>query len=448
MNRTILYSGTFLITFSLNAAFAASVDNNQPNKPSISTVGLALMGGVAEPIQVKKSTVPADKAAADKAAADKAAADKAAADKAAADKAAADKAAADKAAADKAAATKTSLRANWLPQPKLTLTGEGSTDLSKTDKMPLATDQRDYPFDKPFDAHDETTDDNRKNAVKDEVGDILEPAEIGTVQEKKLDAQGAIAYPGYAGEKLPSAKRKDITFFTDKIAPTNIKLAQNVPSAIVFLDKKGTPWPIESIAYDPRVYSVNGQGCGQDSPAQAINDERPTNLSITVCHFWTWGTFTVKLENISIPLAFVAKSGKKGDVEDYVDVPIIIHIGDANSPAKDKNVITAGKNETSKRTLPLKKTEQSVEPVETVYQSFLLGEAPTAATKIATSDENTSAWIWRGQLYFRTKYQIFAPNYELVANNADATVYKFARSTSRIFGTDGYGREHIVMVGN
>ena len=349
---------------------------------------------------------------------------------------------------------------NWQPQPKLALTDENKNS-AKKNNWPFASkvtahendlaSQRDYPFEKPLDTRDEKVDDDRKNAVKDGVKDILEPAEIGTVQKKKLDAQGAIAFPGYAGERLPAAKRKDINFSANNIAPTNITLAQNVPSAVVFLDKKGTPWPIESIAYDPRVYSVNGQGCGQDSPAQAINDNRPTNLSITVCNFWTWGTFTVKLENISIPLAFVAESGKKGDDEGFVDVPIVIHITDGVSPSKEKNVVTGNNGSEPVKKSPLKikkagKIEQ--EPVETAYQSFLTGEAPQQATKVATSDSNTAAWIWQGQLYFVTKYQVLAPNYELVANNTDGTVYKFARSTSRIFGTDGYGREHVVMIGN
>ena len=455
MNKKIIYIGTLLTT--LNAALAASAANP-----------LVFIGGVPVPIPTK--TAPADtaqNAEADKKDAPADTAQKAEADKKDAPADTAQKAEADKKDAPADTAQKANEKApkmnslppiNWQPQPKLALTDENKNSAKKTD-WPFASkvtahendlaSQRDYPFEKPLDTRDEKVDDDRKNAVKDGVKDILEPAEIGTVQKKKLDAQGAIAFPGYAGERLPAAKRKDINFSANNIAPTNITLAQNVPSAVVFLDKKGTPWPIESIAYDPRVYSVNGQGCGQDSPAQAINDNRPTNLSITVCNFWTWGTFTVKLENISIPLAFVAESGKKGDDEGFVDVPIVIHITDGVSPSKEKNVVTGKNGSEPVKKSPLKKAGKiEQEPVETAYQSFLTGEAPQQATKVATSDSNTAAWIWQGQLYFLTKYQVLAPNYELVANNADGTVYKFARSTSRIFGTDGYGREHVVMIGN
>ena len=517
MNKQIIYIGTLLTTLNL-AALAANAENsdNTGKQNKLSPVGVALMGGVADPIPIKnvpetdeknatdqatgvhkkeapKKKVDADKKdspvntaqkvdadkkdspvnTAQKADADKKDSPANTAQKADADKKDSPANTAQKADADKKdSPANTAQKApkmnslppiNWQPQTKVALREENenreeNVDSVKKTNWPLTSkvtehekylaSQRDYPFEKPLDTRDEKVDGDRRNAVKDGVSDILEPAEIGTVQKKKLDAQGAIAFPGYAGERLPAAKRKDINFSANNIAPTNITLAQNVPSAIVFLDKKGTPWPIESIAYDPRVYSVNGQGCGQDSPAQAINDNRPTNLSITVCNFWTWGTFTVKLENISIPLAFVAESGKKGDDEGFVDVPIVIHITDGNSPSKEKNIVTGNSSEPAKKS-SLKKTGKiEQEPIESAYQSFLTGEAPQQATKIATSDNSTAAWIWQGQLYFVTKYQVLAPNYELVANNSDGTVYKFARSTSRIFSTDRYGKEHVVMIGN
>lgn len=298
-------------------------------------------------------------------------------------------------------------------------------------------DQPNYPFQGPKKLPDADLDKLREGVVKENLGTMLGPGEIGAVNNQKLDAQGASAYPGYAGQTLPSARRRDITYIQGpQQGPEELWLAQNIPAPVSFQDQYGNPWPIVSIAYDPRVYSVNGQGCGANNAPAAISEERPTFLTVTPCKFWTWGSFSVQLQGINTPMVFVAGSGADQSKK-FIDVPVLVHV-EGLSPTGKRPKIASGKPRIHK-------------PVETgpdsAYQAFLNGTPPNGAVRLDTNDGNASAWLFQGSLYLVAPYKVITPHYEAIASGNNKNIFVFGRATSRVLASAADGSERIISIG-
>lgn len=299
-------------------------------------------------------------------------------------------------------------------------------------------DQPAYPFGPPSKLPDADLDKIREGVLKENIGTMLNPGEIGAVQNRKLDAQGAAAYPGYAGQALPSARRLDIGYRRGpEQGPQDLWLAQNVPSPISFEDTYGNPWPIVSIAYDPRIYSVNGQGCGQNTEPKMVSEDRPTFITVSPCKFWTWGTFTVQLQGINVPVVFVAGSGNL-ESRKYVDVPVVVHV-DGLSPTGKPPRKYRGK-------APPRKQPES--GPSSAYQAFLNGTPPSGAMRVGTSDGSSTAWLYEGSLYLVAPYRVITPAYEAIASANNNNVFRFHRATSRVLAAASDGSERVISIGN
>lgn len=297
--------------------------------------------------------------------------------------------------------------------------------------------QPDYPFSGPKDLPDPDLEKLREGVVKENLGTMLGPGDIGAVNNQKLDAQGANAYPGYAGASLPSARRRDISYVKGpQQGPEELWLAQNIPSPISFQDQYGNPWPIASIAYDPRIYSVNGQGCGANNAPAAVSDDRPTFIMVTPCKFWTWGSFSVQLQGINTPVVFVAGSGAD-EKRRFIDVPVLVHV--------------EGLSPTGKKPKPVAQAKRPHKPAETgpssAYQAFLSGTPPQGATRMSTSDGNADAWLYQGSLYLVAPYKVITPDYEAIASGNNRNIFRFGAATSRVLASAADGSERVISIG-
>ena len=302
--------------------------------------------------------------------------------------------------------------------------------------------QPSYPFKGPKVVNDEKLDELREGVVRENLGVMLGPGDIGAVNNQKLDAQGATAYPGYAGKALPSARRRDINYVRGpQQGSEELWLAQNIPSPISFQDQHGNPWPIVSIAYDQRIYSVNGQGCGADTATPAASEDRPTFITVTPCKFWTWGSFSVQLQGINTPIVFVAGSGAD-DNKRFIDVPVLVHV-EGLSPTGTRPRVAKGGN-ARPRPRPTARVESGP---DSAYQAFLNGSPPPGAARIETNDPNAVAWLWQGSMYLVAPYRVITPDYEAIASGNNKNIFRFGRSTSRVLASAADGTERVISIG-
>lgn len=297
--------------------------------------------------------------------------------------------------------------------------------------------QPEYPFGGPKSLPDPDLEKLREGVVKENLGTMLGPGDIGAVNNQKLDAQGATAYPGYAGSALPSARRRDIVYVQGpQQGPEELWLAQNIPSPISFQDQYGNPWPIASIAFDPRIYSVNGQGCGANNAPAPLSDDRPTFITVTPCKFWTWGSFSVQLQDINTPVVFVAGSGND-ESKKFIDVPVLVHV--------------QGLSPTGKKPKPVARTKRPSKPSESgpdsAYQAFLNGTPPSGATRMSTSDGSATAWLYQGSLYLVAPYKVITPDYEAIASGNNKNIFRFGAATSRVLASAADGSERVISIG-
>lgn len=312
-----------------------------------------------------------------------------------------------------------------------------------------AVPQPAYPFDPPKPAQPSPLDELRGGVLEENLGLLLRPDDIGAINNHKLDAQGASTYPGYAGKALPSARRRDIRYAQGpQQGPENLWLAQNIPSPVSFQDQYGNPWPIVSIAYDARYYSVNGKGCGggsQNGGEEPTTNagERPTFLLVTPCRFWTWGSFTVQLQGLNTPIVFVAGSGTD-DQKPFVDVPVLVHVEGLSPTAKGPKA-AKGK----KRSKAYVARAPQVDPgPDSAYQAFLNGTPPRGAMQVGTSDPNAAAWLWQGSMYLVAPYSVVTPDYEATARGNNKNIFRFGRSTARVLASAEDGSERVISIGN
>ncbi len=183
----------------------------------------------------------------------------------------------------------------------------------------------------------------RKRMLGSTQGMILKPGEIQDVRRAVPGRAGCRQLPGRNG-RMPRPEPRLITVTQEisRAAPETLHLAYGVVSPITFVDAKGAPWPIASVAYDPRLFAQDGTGCGQDTamgatqvPAAAGAD-RPTSINLMPCRYDTWGNILIRLENVAYPIPLMVLSGQS----ETVDIPITVRVA-GTSPLTPVKVVTA-----------------------------------------------------------------------------------------------------------
>ncbi len=287
----------------------------------------------------------------------------------------------------------------------------------------------------------------RKRMLGNSQGLILKPGEIQEVRRAVQDAQGAGNFPGRDGRMpRPEPRLLTVTQEVSRAAPETLHLAYGVVSPITFVDAKGAPWPIASVAYDPRLFAQDGTGCGQDTamgatqvPAPAGSD-RPTSINLMPCRYDTWGNILIRLENVSYPIPLMILSGQS----ETVDIPVTVRVA-GTSPLTPIKVVTASAAPVRKGGPP--GPRRGGGPIDTteLLHLFGAGTPPAGAQKLAATG-GAQAWIYRERMYVRVQGDLVSPQPVASADVGGFRVYEFLRPASRLVAERGDGAETAISV--
>ncbi|WP_082171540.1 DotH/IcmK family type IV secretion protein [Methylobacterium indicum] len=287
----------------------------------------------------------------------------------------------------------------------------------------------------------------RKRMLGNTQGMILKPGEIQDVRRAVQDAQGAGNFPGRDGRMpRPEPRLLTVTQEVSRSAPETLHLAYGVVSPITFVDGKGAPWPIASVAYDPRLFAQDGTGCGQDTtlgaaqvPA-ATGADRPTSINLMPCRYDTWGNILIRLENVPYPIPLMVLSGQS----ETVDIPVTVRVA-GTSPLTPPKVVTAS--------APVRKAgppgpPRGAGPIDTtaLLHLFGAGTPPTSAQKLVATG-GAQAWLYRERMYVRVQGDLVSPQPVASADAASGyRVYEFLRPASRLVAERGDGAETAITI--
>jgi intracellular multiplication protein IcmK len=288
----------------------------------------------------------------------------------------------------------------------------------------------------------------RKRMLGNTQGMILKPGEIQDVRRAVQDAQGAGNFPGRDGRMpRPEPRLLTVTQEVSRSAPETLHLAYGVVSPITFVDGKGAPWPIASVAYDPRLFAQDGTGCGQDTtlgaaqvPA-ATGADRPTSINLMPCRYDTWANILIRLEAVPYPIPLMVLSGQS----ETVDIPVTVRVA-GTSPLTPVKVVTASAAPVRKAGPP--GPPRGAGPIDTtaLLHLFGAGTPPTGAQKLVATG-GAQAWLYRERMYVRVQGDLVSP--QPVAS-ADAAlgyrVYEFLRPASRLVAERGDGAETAITI--
>ena len=281
---------------------------------------------------------------------------------------------------------------------------------------------------------------------------ILTPGNIGAIRDRVIDAQGASTYPGYSDEPPPAPRARVVTFAGEiaRLPPAQLFLAMGVVTPITFLDEKNRPWPVASVAYDPRSFAQDGAGCGgqvQAATPASTGGERPTTINLMPCRVQTWGNVSIQLEGLPVPLVFMIKSGGR---DGFVDVPVTVKVK-GRSPTTPVRPVEAAAAANPVRfaaaggrlnTNGMEAEGGRVKPDRTL-DDFGTGVPPRGARRVRVDGANVSAWTLNGRLYVRGPITVVNPAHDAMADAPGGhRVWRFDQPVNRILviGEDGVER--------
>ena len=311
-------------------------------------------------------------------------------------------------------------------------------------------------------------------------GAILTPGNVGLIRNRVIDAQSAANAPGYSDEAPPKVKPKLMVVQpqVDMSSPQLVHLAFGMVTPITILDGQGRPWPITASAYDPRMFAVDGGGCGGQAVAPA---ERPPTIHIMPCRVATYGNISITLENYPLPVVLIVKSGGRG--LDSVDLPVTIEVR-GRSPSQARTTAEADAPATGLPSLPARLLDQApigakhtaldaaapAAPIRYVsgrsnaarskkeriaggfepdrlMDDFGSGTPPRSAQRLNVDDPSVSAWTLGGRLYVRGPVIVVNPVQDAMAETQDGQrVWRFDRPVPRLLVTDAGGGERAVNI--
>ncbi|SEP49180.1 intracellular multiplication protein IcmK [Methylobacterium sp. ap11] len=276
---------------------------------------------------------------------------------------------------------------------------------------------------------------------------ILKPGEIQNVRRSVQDAQGAGTFPGRDGRMpRPEPRLLSVTQEISRSAPETLHLAYGVVSPITFVDGKGAPWPIASVAYDPRLFAQDGTGCGQDNamgatqvPAPAGAD-RPISINLMPCRYDTWGNILIRLEAVPYPIPLMVLSGQG----ETVDIPVTVRVA-GTSPLTPVKVVTA--SAPVRKGGPPARPRGAQDPIDTtaLLHLFAAGTPPAGAQKLVAT--GAQAWLYRERMYVRLQGTLVSPQPVASADAPEGyRIYEFLRPASRLVAERGDGAETAISV--
>lgn len=279
-------------------------------------------------------------------------------------------------------------------------------------------------------------------------GTILKPNEITDIRRSVQDAQGAANFPGRSGRMpQPAARSLTVSAQTSMTAPETLNLAFGVVSPITFVDAKGNPWPIASVAYDPRLFAQNGTGCGQDTAmgaaqvAAASGSDRPTSINLMPCRYETWGNILIRLENFAYPIPLMVLSGSS----ETVDIPITVRVAGVSPLVPVKPVAEASPRKGPSR--PAGPPRPGVGADTTPLLHLFAAGTPPAGAQSLVASSGAQAWVFRDRMYLRTPGTLVSPQPVAEATGTGGyRVYEFLRPVSRLVAERSDGSEIAIAV--
>lgn len=271
---------------------------------------------------------------------------------------------------------------------------------------------------------------------------ILTPDTIGAIRDKVIDAQGASTFPGYSNEPPPAPRARLVQFAGDVTvqAPAQLYLAMGVVTPITFLDGNNRPWPVASVAYDPRSFAQDGAGCGnqvQAATPAGTGGERPSTINLMPCRVQTWGNVSIQLENMPVPLVFMIKSGGH---DGFVDVPVTVKVR-GRSPSAPIRPVEAAAAASPVRFAAAKSYNEKGMETDAVGRvkpdrflaSFGTGTPPKGARRIRVDSPDVSAWTFNGRLYLRGPITVVNPAHDAMADAPGGMrVWRFDQPVNRV----------------
>lgn len=291
----------------------------------------------------------------------------------------------------------------------------------------------------------------RGDVVDETLNSILSPEEIGSLRDRSLKAQSAANWLGMSGDGPPTARPRVLRVedLTQRI-PDSITLALGIVTPITFLDRNGKPWPIERLAYDPRVFAQDGVGCGANAPQQQDAEQKVTTITLMPCLYQTFGNITVKLRELPTPIVLMVKSGFGGPV----DLPVTVSLLRDSPEAAAKARLAAQNAENARREKELRRAylgdarNQRKNGEDPELDAFLTAVPPQGARSLPTSNPAVSAWLYGGRLYVRGPVAVLTPAYDAMGSGDDGQhVYRFSQPVGRTRVVLDDGSEQSLSIG-
>ncbi|WP_066922506.1 DotH/IcmK family type IV secretion protein [Methylobacterium sp. CCH5-D2] len=316
-----------------------------------------------------------------------------------------------------------------------------------TPSVGAATTQAPPPVPRPLTAAE--LEELRKRMLGTTQGMILKPGEIQDVRRAVQDAQGAGNFPGRNGRMpRPEPRLLTVTQEVSRAAPETLHLAYGVVSPITFVDAKGAPWPIASVAYDPRLFAQDGTGCGQDvamgatQVAAAAGADRPTSINLMPCRFDTWGNILIRLENVSYPIPLMVLSGQS----ETVDIPVTVRVA-GTSPLTPVKVASAATGPVRKGPGRPAGAARGPDAPDTTALLHLFGAGTPPSGAQALVATGAQAWLYRERMYVRIQGTLVSPQPVAAVDAASGyRIYEFLRPASRLVAERGDGAETAISI--
>ncbi len=275
-------------------------------------------------------------------------------------------------------------------------------------------------------------------------GTILSPGNADALRRSLMETQGMMPPSGTLGQVKVEPRSLDVDPQVLLSHPQSIQLALGVVTPLTFLDSSGHTWPVEAVAFDPRMFAQDGNGCGSSPPSSAISGagERPSTITMMPCRINTFGNVSIKLENYPLPIVLMAKSGGDG----VVDLPVTIHVRgrSPDAPAMPAEAMAAYSPPQPVHTVSTRHGRKgSGETLPDRYlDTFGAGAPPSNAQRVEINDPSVSGWILGGKLYLRGNVTVINPAQDAVAESVGGIkVWRFDHPVSRILVVDEAGNE-------
>jgi intracellular multiplication protein IcmK len=276
-------------------------------------------------------------------------------------------------------------------------------------------------------------------------GTILTPGNADALRRSLMETQGMLPPSGTLGQVKVEPRSLDVDPQVLLSHPQSIQLALGVVTPLTFLDSNGHTWPVEAVAFDPRMFAQDGNGCGSAPPNTAIAGagNRPSTITMMPCRINTYGNVSIKLENYPLPIVLMAKSGGN----ETVDLPVTVHVRgrSPDAPQMPAEAMAAYSPPQPVRTVSTRHGRKggSGETLPDRYlDTFGAGAPPSNAQRVEINDASVSGWILGGKLYLRGNMTVINPAQDAMAESVGGVkVWRFDHPVSRILIVDESGVE-------